>query len=108
MSSSKKWKSILQKDDGSCFLCSILHGDQSRKEVEKHHIFGGNRWRSVSEKNGFYVNLCIEHHRTGSEAVHDSKRSGEMKQILFEACEKKYLETNSLESWMQLMGKSWI
>jgi hypothetical protein len=31
-----------------------------------------------------------------------------MKQILFEACEKKYLETNSLESWMQLMGKSWI
>ena len=104
-----KWKSIIQEDDGTCYLCRILHDDWSiKKDLEKHHIFGGNRWREISEKYGLYVHLCHSHHRTGSEAVHDSKRSGEIKQLLFIEAERAWLKERDMSSWMELIGKNWI
>ena len=38
----KKQKSILQNQENKqCYLCMLLYGDDSIKQVEDHHIFYG-------------------------------------------------------------------
>lgn len=68
--------SIVQEQAKCCYLCATLHDDYSLKQCEKHHIFNGP-YRKASDIYGLTVQLCVEHHRTGPEAVHlniDSKR----------------------------------
>jgi len=48
---------------GYCFIC------HKYGIVERHHIFGGAR-RKMSERFNLKVNLCLEHHQYGPEAVH--------------------------------------
>jgi len=48
---------------GNCQSCERW-GD-----LEKHHIFGGAN-RRKSEKYGLTLNLCIQCHREGKNAVH--------------------------------------
>ena len=65
-----------------------------------HHIFSG-RWRQRSEANDFVIELCPKCHRT----AHLSASFGD---ALKHDAQLEYLETHSLEEWMELMGKSWI
>ena len=65
-------KSILNSQKGICYLCARLNGDYSVKQTEEHHILFGAGQRAISEENGLKVDLCIEHHRTGQQAVHNS------------------------------------
>ena len=55
-------KSIIQNRK-ACYICSRQYG------LHDHHIYFGIGRRSISEKNGFKVWLCQEHH-TGSTGVH--------------------------------------
>ena len=69
----KHAKSIMQPDrDKHCYLCMLLHGDYHEKNVEEHHVIPGTWGRQKSEELGLKVYLCVEHHRTGPEAVHRS------------------------------------
>lgn len=93
---------MLQKKDGRCFLC-LLDGDDTKKQTEEHHVFGGPR-RKASEAHGLKVYLCIPHHRTGAAAVH---RCAETRQLLQAAAQITWEKTHSREEWMQLMGKNY-
>lgn len=68
-------RSIMQKKDGTCYLCRKLYGDISQKQVFEHHVFFGNTSgrRALSEKYGLKVYLCLYHHTEGKEAVHKNK-----------------------------------
>ena len=63
-------KSVMHQKDGTCYLCMELHDDyRYHRVLHEHHIFGAAN-RSLSEKYGLKVYLCVEHHMTGAEAVH--------------------------------------
>lgn len=70
--------SLMQRKDGTCYLCKRLHGDWTRKQLHEHHVFGGSANRTLSEQYGLKVYLCIEHHLDGDEAVHKNKRIMDM------------------------------
>jgi len=90
-------KSILQ-DKKECYFCHSVNN------LQLHHIYGGSR-RNISDKNGFTVYLCLNHH-TGNEGVH-TNRNDLLRQLQRE-CEEKYLETHSLEEWFKLMRKNYL
>ena len=58
--------SILGSRKGRCYLCSRCG------QTQEHHIFGGPN-RTLSEKYGLKVYLCLECHATGKHAVHRDK-----------------------------------
>lgn len=93
-------KSILHnKQDRTCFLCMILHNDDSRKEVlHEHHVIHGWANRRLSEKYGLKVYLCLFHHEIGPEAVHQNDRINKMlKAYAQRAFEKKWPEKDFYE-----------
>lgn len=58
----------------TCYLCMMLHSDYTEKRVlHEHHVFFGTANRRLSEKYGLKVYLCVEHHETGKEAVHQNR-----------------------------------
>ena len=100
-------KSILHdKKDRTCFLCMLLYGDDSYKAVlEEHHVFFGRALRKLSEKYGMKVYLCIFHHRTGKEAVHQNARINKMVQAYAQRTfEKKWPE----KDFYGIFGKNYI
>ena len=92
-------KSILQ-DNKECFICGTTQG------LQKHHIYSGSN-RQISEDNGFWVYLHHSYHTTGKESVHADKE-GKLNKQLKVLCQQKYEETNSRESFIELIGKSYI
>lgn len=72
----KSTKKHFKQSKGICYLCARLNGDYSVKQTEEHHILFGAGQRAISEENGLKVDLCIEHHRTGQQAVHNSRKQG--------------------------------
>ena len=69
----KHTASIMQSKDQTCYLCGKLNQDYGRKRVlHEHHVFGGTANRTLSEKYGLKVWLCVDHHLTGPEAVHQN------------------------------------
>lgn len=96
-------KSILQKYDGSCYLCSLLHGDDSYYSwLEEHHVFGASN-RKLSEHFGLKVKLCNWHHnQTGSESVHNNEEVNEMlKRVAQRAYEEKYGHASFMATFMK-------
>ena len=93
-------KSILHdKKDRTCFLCMLLHGDYSFKDVlHEHHVIFGRANRKLSEKHGLKVYLCIWHHEIGEEAVHKNASINKMVQAYAQrAFEKKWPEKDFFE-----------
>lgn len=100
-------RSIIQKNKDYCFLCSILYGDNSFKpDTEEHHIFPGNPNRKLSERYGLKVYLCIRHHRTGPDAVHNKPNQGNdliLKRIGQQAFKRHY----PFKDFRQIFGKNY-
>lgn len=92
-------KSIIQNKK-ECFVCKSTYG------LEVHHIYFGTKNRPVSDKNGFVLWLCGEHHR-GLYGVH-GKYGHVLDQKLKQICQKKYEETHTRDEFRQLIGKSYI
>lgn len=94
------------KQDGTCYLCMLLHNDYDRRTVlEEHHVMIGTANRQLSEDYGLKVYLDPQHHRLSEESPHRNK---EIRDLLCrkaqEAFEKKY----SHEKWMEVFGKNYI
>ena len=89
MKKRKKHKSsILQQKGEPCYLCMKLKPMREwRRAVHEHHIFGGSN-RNKSEAEGLKVYLCLEHHISGKEAVHNN---AEMMRLLREAVSYTHL-----------------
>lgn len=101
-------KSVLHnKQDGTCYLCMLLHDDSSRKQTQEHHVFYGISSRRMSEKYGMKVYLCQHHHTYdgGEEAVHRNHDVDiKLKRIAQEIFEGKYPQLN----FREIFGKSYM
>lgn len=91
-------KSIIQ-DKKKCFICS------KTINLHDHHIYFGSARRKISEKNGFKVWLCYDHHE-GTFGVHGSK-GHELDLYLKRTCQSKYEETHTREEFIKLIGKNY-
>ena len=91
-------KSIIQNKK-KCFICSKQYF------LHEHHIFFGTGKRNISEKNGFKVWLCVDHH-TGEHGVH-SKRGHELDLFLKRECQRKFEETHSRNDFIKLIGRNY-
>lgn len=100
-------KSIMHnRQDGTCYLCMLLHNDYGRKtNLEEHHVMEGTANRRLSEHYGLKVYLDPEHHRLSKESPHRDKRISDQLHVEAQkAFEKKY----SYEKWMQVFGRNYI
>lgn len=100
-------KSILHnKKDRTCYLCMMLHGDDSRKDnLHEHHVIHGWANRRLSEKYGLKVYLCIYHHEIGKEAVH---QNAEINQMLREQAQRAFEDQWPEEDFTKVFGKNYI
>lgn len=99
-------ESILQKKDGTCYLCIRLHNDYvQHRYLEEHHIFPGNPGRRISEEYGLKVYLCAAHHRDGVAAVH---RNQKMMRMLQREAQRQWEKTHTREEWMELIGRNYL
>ena len=80
-------KSIMQTDDGTCYLCKLLEGNDWPQQTEEHHAIFGRGMRPLSERYGLKVYLCLKHHRTSKVAVH---MNHEMAYIIQAHAQKAY------------------
>lgn len=91
--------SILQGREKVCYITGRTDG------LHRHHIFGGQR-RAISDKNGFWVWVVGEWHNLAPYSIH--RNGWELRRKLQSECQKKYLESHTMEEWMELMGKNYM
>lgn len=100
-------KSIMHnKQDGTCYLCMLLHNDYSRKLVrEEHHVPFGRGIRKLSERYGLKVYLCIPHHQhdAGEEAVH---RNDTVRRLLDKEAQKAFERHYPNLDFREIFGKN--
>ena len=82
-----------------CYICGY-------PETETHHILFGNKYRKISDDNGFTVKLCYVHHR-GTNGVH-GKNGHQLDLFLKKTVQAKYEETHSRMEWMNLIGRNYL
>lgn len=75
-----------------------------QKAVHEHHIFGGFN-RDKSEAEGLKVYLCLEHHISGKEAVHNN---AELMRELRKDGQRAFEKTHTREEFMRLFGKNYL
>lgn len=90
--------SALQTDTAHCYLCGRSGA------LECHHIFGKYQ-RTMSTAQGFTVMLCHDCHNERPNGVHFNR---EVDRRLKAECERKYLETHTIDEWMSLVGRNYI
>lgn len=100
----KHRESIVNTKRGECFLCAMV-GDRRLKLTEEHHVLFGSGDRQVSEAEGLKVHLCIPHHRTGANAVHNCR---ETRELLCRIFQEEYEKTHTREEWMSIAGKNYL
>lgn len=98
-------KSKMQRKDGRCYLCMKLHGSERiHTTLHEHHIFGGPN-RSLSEAEGLKVFLCLGHHTSGPEAVHNNIKN---MRLLQQDGQQVFEETHTREEFMQKFGRNFL
>lgn len=97
--------SILQEKGSPCYLCMKMRPHYEwKRAVHEHHIFGGSN-RDKSEAEGLKVYLCLEHHISGKEAVHNN---AEMMKVLRQDGQRAFEKTHTREEFMKLFGKNYL
>jgi len=89
-------KSIIQ-DNKECYFCHKIEG------IALHHCFPG-RNRKASDKYGFVVYLCHNHH-VGNEGVH---RDNQSLSIFKRLCQAKFEQTHTRKEFIKIIGKSYL
>lgn len=90
--------SILQTEK-ECFFC------RSTVNLECHHIYHGTANCKVSDKHGFTVWLCNDHHTSGRVSVH---RDRVVDLLLKRLCQAVYEHDHSREDFMKLIGRNYL
>lgn len=103
----KKHKKSIMQDQTckQCFLCMLMDGDYREKPVHDHHIFYGNGRRQISEAHGFKVNLCLIHHNSGKESVHQNRNYD---RLLKRMCQQAYESDHSHEEFMEIFHEDFL
>lgn len=91
-------KSILQHEK-ACYICGTT------LNLHLHHIYGGAN-RSLSDKDGCVVYLCVNHH-TGVQGVHLNRK---IDLALKARCQKEYMKqfNKTKEDFIKRYGKSYL
>lgn len=99
-------KSIMQRKDGTCYLCEKLYSDCSIKPVvQEHHAIFGTANRDKSEHYGLKVYLCLYHHIEGEEAVHNNAENA---LIVKQDAQRAFTRRFPNEDWMSIFGKNFL
>jgi len=88
--------SIIQ-DEKVCFFCG-------NPTCYDHHIYFASN-RKASEKYGFKVWLCLDHHTAGKFSPHQNR---ETDLYLKKLCQEMYEETHSREEFRAIVGRSYL
>lgn len=87
----------------------LLNNDYRKHDVlHEHHIFGGNSNRNHSETEGLKVYLCVEHHMTGKDAVHNAKNCQEIQERLHKIGQQEFEKTHTREEFRKIFGRSYL
>lgn len=91
-------KSIVTDDMEYCIVCG-------RPRQAVHHVFFGTALRKISDKHGFVVPLCNDHH-TGANGVHFNKV---LDQKIKQYAQRKYEAAgHSRDEFRKLIGRSYL
>lgn len=91
-------RSILQSAE-ECWFCGKRYG------LHTHHIYFGNANRKISDKQGFTVRLCAEHHNMSNHCVHSDRA---MDLELKKACQRAYEDKgHTRDEFIALIGKNY-
>lgn len=92
-------KSILQSEK-ECYYCGTT------VNLEEHHIFFGNKCRSLSEKYGLKIWLCRCHHTGGNESPHRNRKID----LAYKAIAQQKFESTygSRDDFIRLFVKSYL
>lgn len=82
-----------------CFIC------QTTENLHRHHVYGGNGRRKVSDENGFVVDLCAKHHNMSDYSVHFNKDLDLMIKKHFQAL---YEKDHTREQFIELIGRNYL
>ena len=97
--------SIIRQEPGTCYLCVRLHRDYRYWNTrEEHHVYDGPN-RKISEAQGFKVKLCIPHHRSGPNAVHNN---ADTMRLIQQDVQREYEKTHSRQQFMSLIGRNYL
>lgn len=80
-----------------CYVCGRT------SPLHLHHVYGGGS-RKASDRAGFTVLLCQEHH-TGRNGIHFNK---ELDTAIKQTCQRLYEETHSREEFMTIIGRNYL
>ena len=98
-------KSIMQEEDGTCYLCRKLYSDYGKKYTQEHHVIFGRGRRRLSEKYGLKVYLCLQHHKEGKDAVHNNR---DMADLLKEEAQRIFQKNFPKLNFREIFGKNYI
>lgn len=81
-----------------CFVCGTT------KNLHRHHVYGGSN-RKISDKEGFVVDLCFEHHNGSDKGVHfNPKLDLHIKQVF----QKEYEKNHTRDEFIKLIGRNYL
>nr|DAO43366.1 MAG TPA: Recombination enhancement function protein nuclease, DNase, HYDROLASE.4A [Caudoviricetes sp.] len=92
-------KSIVENNPEECYVCGTTGS------LERHHIFGGNPGRKLSERYGLTVHLCYLHHRDSKEGVHFNK---ELCDRLHKEGQKIFEKNHTREEFMEVFKRNYM
>ena len=73
-------------------------------DIHKHHIYGGSR-RSTSEKYGFWMYLCADHHDMSDAGIHFNAKFDQKAKAY---CQQRFEAKHSHAEFMALIGRNYI
>ena len=91
-------KSVIQLDYNNCYMCGATVG------LEEHHIFTSSN-RKKSEKYGYKVRLCSNHHRGSPDGIHHNRK---FDLLLRRIAQEYFEETNTRQEFINLFGRNYL
>lgn len=90
-------KPCIVTDMDHCMICG-------KPYPEHHHIYFGTANRKQSDKYGYIVPLCSEHHREGKYSAH---RNRELDLMLKRQAQALFEEDHTRQEFIQTFGRSY-
>lgn len=97
-------KSIVQQEK-ECFLCRRLYNRENVINLQEHHCIHGTANRTLSEKYGLKVFLCIYHHTQGLGAVHKNR---DYDLIVIKEAQRKFEKKYGHDKFMEVFKKNYL
>ena len=73
-----------------------------------HEIFFGRKNREISQKHGFVVKLCYNHHQRNDKQYRGVHFNKDMDNAFKMMAQREFEETHTREEFRKLIGKSYL